>query len=230
MKSTVLFIVSIALSAHLVAQIAISPLPSSEELKAQFTAAIQAESDPYEVIRAVAHREDGAVPGLTTLLNEPVDPNATAEVAGREEKIKVYSIMALKSIGTEAAYSALISSAHQGSGECRGIALNALSTTYHEKARTEGWNPDKEVIHVLLAGADDPTEINHLNATVAATARGGLKTWIGWDLGDSVEKTITVGKDAKTYAIAEYREIVWRDVENRLNWNPDLGKFEVSPK
>ena len=230
MKSTVLFIVSIALSANLVAQIAFSPVPSSEELKAQFTAAIRAESDPFEVLRAVAYRENDAVPGLVVLLNEPVDPNATTEVTGREEKIKVIAIMALESIGTETAYSALVSVACLGSSECRGIALNALSTAYYERVRAEGWAPEKEIIHVLLAGADDPSEIAHLNTTVAATARGGLKTWIGWDLGDSVEKTITVGKDAKTYAIAEYREIVWRDVENRLNWNPDLGKFEASPK
>ncbi|MBE0559018.1 MAG: hypothetical protein IH628_17455 [Proteobacteria bacterium] len=230
MKSTTLLILLVSLSTSLAAQVILSPSPSSEELKVQFTKAMQAESDPYKVLQAVAQLEDGAVPGLTALVNEPVDPNASTEVIGREERSKVYATMSLESIGTESAYRALISSARQGSGERRGIALNALSTTYYDRVRAEGWTPDKEVIHVLLAGADDPSDVNHLNTTVAATARSGLNTWIGWDLGDSVERTITVGKDKKTYSISEYREVVWRDIENRLTWNPDLGRFEVGPK
>jgi hypothetical protein len=230
MKSIILFFVFVSLSTRLGAQIILSPLPSSEELKALFTSAIQAESDPYEVLQAVARQENGAVPGLTALLNERIDPDGSPDVALKGEQVKVYATMSLESIGTEAAYGAIISSASQGSGESRGIGLNALGTTYYDHVRAKGWAPDKEVVHLLLAGADDPSEIDHLNSTVSATARRGLITWIGWDLGDSVEKTITVGKDAKPYAISEYREMAWRDIENRLRWNPDLGKFEVSPK
>ena len=217
------------------------------ELTKIFAAPGRGKLDPFVALQAVIGKGDSAISSLDSLLfSDAIADIITTRMrfgtgvagdAGREiEKSdtvrpnKLYAVMALEANGSRESYPVLVRTAQlHPNKEVRGIALNALASTYHEGERLQKFVPDKELLHLLLSNVDDTTSVPYLAKSFGQIAREGLINWLGQDFGEpqGATRRLHDAKGVDRGSLGDYREQWWSSVASRIAWNAGSNSFQI---
>ncbi len=146
-------------------------------------------------------------------------------------KIRLYSVMVLEALGGKAAYTTLFQTVQTTADpDLKGIALNALSTSYHSGEYLQCFHPDKGIVHLLLENVDDTTILPYFQTTMGLVARQGLIAWFGMDTGDPLgtARRLLSAQGSDRGSLADYREQWWQLNQAAIAW--DSGSLKFSRK
>jgi hypothetical protein len=222
----------------------LSSAPTLGELTRVFAAPLKGGLDPFIALQAVIGKGEDAVAALDSLFwSDPVAELITTkggpgsrrsgELEQRSDTVrpsKLYAVMALEAIGSKGSYPVLFRLAQQHpNSDVRGLALNALATTFHEGDRLQNFVPDKELVHLLISCVDDTATVPYLAKSFGEIARQGLISWLGQDFGEpqGTTKRLRDAKEGEGETLAEYREAWWRSNASKVAWNRETGKFTI---
>jgi hypothetical protein len=156
---------------------------------------------------------------------------AADELALRDRamrNIRIFALMSLEAIGTRSAYDLLLTYAQSAlDANIRGMAINALATTFREDTYIQQAVPGKEILHAFLKNADDTQTVPYLQTSIGELARKGLITWLDYDTGEPQGKSVRLldGKGADRGSLADFREQWWLANEKALVWDPESKMF-----
>ncbi|PIP76437.1 MAG: hypothetical protein COW85_14270 [Ignavibacteria bacterium CG22_combo_CG10-13_8_21_14_all_37_15] len=200
-------------------QITLSNKPSAKEIGNLFYRVSTGELDIFTVLPAVIAKKEKAVHALEDLLSSP-----------RDTIRKEYLLMALDGISSKKAVELIIKTAlTERDVEVRGSAVRILAMNQYGRAvdDTLGAKPDKEILHVLYACADDTAMAANSGGRIGEIAREGIKNWTGKELGNLPLKS-RMKKDGTQPQNASVRhEKHWQKITPKLKWDSDEKHFKV---
>jgi hypothetical protein len=213
----------------------ISENPTINEINNLFQLATNGRRDPFRIIALVSSRKDNSVPGLNAFLftDNMKIKDSTVKITANKQ----YAVYALDAIGSAAAEELLINAAGSHPDiNIRGLALNTVACNFYYRLKNNNMSagsnsltPDKEIVHIMLENADDPTPVPCRNEALGKIAREGIKNWTGLDYGDLPnQKNLNVNSMNASLSMKAYREQWWQNNNSKLNWNSNTGHFEIN--
>lgn len=210
--------------------------PTANEIASVLESAGNGAVEPMRVVQELIAGGSSLVPVLADViapdsLVPPSQPGDSGKVRRPALANRVLLIYALDGIGSADAYSTIMRiGAPHPDAEIKGASMNALVHTYLAKVRSGALKPDCEVVHALVARADDPAFAKSLGRSVAWIAREGIRSWLNWDLGVFIRfqyKTV-VNAVAITMPSAQYWEYWWSQNKPKIAWADNLGRFSIA--
>ncbi|MGD0338062.1 MAG: hypothetical protein ABSB78_04685 [Bacteroidota bacterium] len=217
-----------------------SAIISYDELVDSLTAASTGISDPFSVISNICEKKEGAIQALDELLSQDVVSDSGDTLSDKDTLLahrpnSLLAVQVVELIGTPSACEILLQVAQlHHDVEVRGMALNALSTSYYQSVcnnpeSSSGYDPDVNIIHVLLKALDDSTKVIGLDKKIGEITREGFQNWTGVDTGEPGDSnsTITDPNTGETMTVAKYRDKWWSEVGVNMTWNAAAMRFQI---
>jgi hypothetical protein len=212
-------------------------IPDPVQLTNLFNKMGSGQRDPFQVIPLIASKGNKTLPALQSILSGQINQTDTITA----QRNSLYSVMVLEAIGTAEAFSFLIQIASQDyDPEIRGAAMNTLANVYNQIAQGKPIILNDTIVMLFAMNADDTTQVRFLQKSVGKIACEGIFNWTGlqWQepmtaaqeviadsIADQVSGVLIKGKQREELAIAHRQW--WEDNQNRLQWDPLTGRFNI---
>ncbi len=215
----------------------LSSVPDAVQLTNLFSKIASGQKDPFQAIPLIASRGNNALPALQSILTGQV--NQTDSITA--QKNSLYAVMVLEAIGTSQTFSVMIQIASQDfDPEVRGAAMNSLANIYNQIAQGKQIIINDTVVMLFALNADDTTQVKYLQKSIGKISCEGIFNWTGlqWQepmtaaqeyIADSMaaQASGVLIKGLQRQASAEAHRQWWLDNQNRLQWNPLIGRFDI---
>ena len=215
----------------------LSLVPDPVQLTKLFNKMGLGQRDPFQVIPLIASKGNKTLPALQSILSGQINQTDTITA----QRNSLYSVMVLEAIGTAEAFSSLIQIASQDyDPEIRGAAMNTLANVYNQIAQGKPIILNDTIVMLFAMNADDTTQVKFLQKSIGKIACEGIFNWTGlqWQepmtaaqeviadsIADQVSGVLIKGKQREELAIAHLQW--WEDNQNRLQWDPLTGRFNI---
>jgi hypothetical protein len=220
----------------------LSAQPAAQELADLFISACGGAMNPLDAVNLAVEKGDDAVAGLNELLfSETIHQSKQSMDNPETDTViiypnKLFTVLALDSIGTQNAMTALIRAADVHTDpEIRGLALNAVANQYCQltdtsKAKRVKFQPDKTAIRLLVDNAGDSTYIGYLQKTKDWISREALVQLLGLDFDDpqfKVKRNPLIKTKNEFLTPAQYAQQWWKENEKNISWNKETRRFSI---
>jgi len=200
-------------------EITLSNKPSAKEIGNLFARVSTGELDIFTVLPVVIAKKEKTVRAIEELISSP-----------QKEIRKEYLLMALDGISNKKAVELIIKTVlTENDVEVRGSAVRILAMNQYGRTveDTLGAEPDKEILHVLYACADDTAMAVNAGGRIGEIAREGIKNWTGEDFGNLPLTRSYVEDGTKQHDMTEHHAKYWEKVVSKLRWDDEEKHFKV---